>query len=93
MRRSRQRASQADSVGASTGATGTAMLDGQNIVNLPTSRLNRIRAEKIAMIFQDPMTSLNPYMRVSDQMAEVLTLHKGLSKREAARPSQNSRLK
>ena len=42
-----------------------------------------IRASKIAMIFQDPMTSLNPYMRISDQMAEVLTLHKGISKKDA----------
>jgi oligopeptide transport system ATP-binding protein len=45
--------------------------------------LNKIRAERIAMIFQDPMTSLNPYMRISDQMAEVLTLHQGMSKRDA----------
>ncbi|MDB6179829.1 oligopeptide/dipeptide ABC transporter ATP-binding protein [Paracoccus fistulariae] len=64
-------------------ATGSVVFDGQEILNAPPKLLNRIRAEKIAMIFQDPMTSLNPYMRVSDQMAEVLTLHKGLSKRDA----------
>jgi oligopeptide transport system ATP-binding protein len=64
-------------------ATGSAKLDGMEIVNLPESKLNRIRMEKIAMIFQDPMTSLNPYMRVSDQMTEVLQHHRGLSRREA----------
>ncbi|WP_022707625.1 MULTISPECIES: oligopeptide/dipeptide ABC transporter ATP-binding protein [Paracoccus] len=64
-------------------ATGSVTFDGQEILNAPPKVLNRIRAEKIAMIFQDPMTSLNPYMRVSDQMAEVLTLHKGMSKRQA----------
>ncbi|MFC0200724.1 oligopeptide/dipeptide ABC transporter ATP-binding protein [Paracoccus rhizosphaerae] len=64
-------------------ASGRVIFDGQNILNAPPKVLNRIRAEQIAMIFQDPMTSLNPYMRVSDQMAEVLTLHKGLSKRDA----------
>jgi oligopeptide transport system ATP-binding protein len=64
-------------------ATGSAKLEGQEILNLPDSKLNRIRMEKIAMIFQDPMTSLNPYIRVSDQMAEVLVHHRGLSKRSA----------
>ncbi len=64
-------------------ATGSAKLDGQEILNLPDSQLNRIRAEKIAMIFQDPMTSLNPYLRVSDQMAEVLVHHRGVSKKSA----------
>lgn len=64
-------------------ATGSVRFDGQEILNAPVKTLNRVRAEKIAMIFQDPMTSLNPYMRVADQMAEVLTLHKGISKREA----------
>jgi oligopeptide transport system ATP-binding protein len=64
-------------------ATGSAKLEGQEILNLPNAKLNRIRAEKIAMIFQDPMTSLNPYLRVSDQMAEVLVHHRGISKRAA----------
>ena len=64
-------------------ASGSVMFDGQEILNARPKVLNSIRAEKMAMIFQDPMTSLNPYMRVADQMAEVLTLHKGLSKRDA----------
>ncbi|MFN4062045.1 MAG: oligopeptide/dipeptide ABC transporter ATP-binding protein [Paracoccus hibiscisoli] len=68
-------------------ASGSVMFDGQEILNAPVKLLNRIRAEQIAMIFQDPMTSLNPYMRVADQMAEVLTLHKGLSKRDAVTES------
>jgi oligopeptide transport system ATP-binding protein len=64
-------------------ATGSAKLEGQEILNLSNAKMNRIRMEKIAMIFQDPMTSLNPYLRVSDQMAEVLVHHRGLSKRAA----------
>jgi oligopeptide transport system ATP-binding protein len=64
-------------------ATGTVMWDGRNLLELPQAELNRVRANEIAMIFQDPMTSLNPYMRVSDQMAEVLMLHKGMGKRAA----------
>ena len=64
-------------------ATGSAQLDGMEILNLPDAKLNRIRMEKIAMIFQDPMTSLNPYLRVSDQMAEVLQHHRGISKKAA----------
>lgn len=68
-------------------ATGSVRFDGDEILNAKPKVINRIRAEKMAMIFQDPMTSLNPYMRVADQMAEVLTLHKGLSKREAVAES------
>ncbi|MFC3169687.1 dipeptide ABC transporter ATP-binding protein [Paracoccus fontiphilus] len=64
-------------------ASGSVRLDGQEILNAPPKVLNRVRAERIAMIFQDPMTSLNPYMRVSRQMAEVLVMHKGMSWREA----------
>ena len=63
--------------------TGSAKFQGDEILNLPEHKLNRIRSEKIAMIFQDPMTSLNPYMKVKDQLMEVLMLHKGVSKAEA----------
>ncbi|MEL3924699.1 ABC transporter ATP-binding protein [Aeromonas enteropelogenes] len=63
--------------------TGSAKFQGDEILNLPEAKLNKIRAEKIAMIFQDPMTSLNPYMKVQDQLMEVLLLHKGVSKAEA----------
>lgn len=63
--------------------TGSAKFQGEEILNLPESKLNKIRSEKIAMIFQDPMTSLNPYMKVQDQLMEVLMLHKGVSKAEA----------
>jgi len=68
-------------------ASGSVKFNGQEILNLPNNDLNSIRAEKIAMIFQDPMTSLNPYVRVSDQMAEVLIHHKGISKRDAIKQS------
>ena len=63
--------------------TGSAKFQGEEILNLPESKLNKIRSEKIAMIFQDPMTSLNPYMKVKDQLMEVLMLHKGMSKAAA----------
>ncbi|TOM93908.1 ABC transporter ATP-binding protein, partial [Vibrio parahaemolyticus] len=45
--------------------------------------LNRIRAEKIGMIFQDPMTSLNPFMKIGKQLSEVLMVHKGMSRKQA----------
>lgn len=64
-------------------ATGRAVLDGQDILNMPPRELNKIRPEKMAMVFQDPMTSLNPYMRLSDQLCEVLMHHRGMSKRDA----------
>ncbi|WP_305405694.1 ABC transporter ATP-binding protein [Photobacterium leiognathi] len=63
--------------------SGSAKFEGNEILNLPEKALNHIRAEQIAMIFQDPMISLNPYMKVSDQLMEVLMLHKNMSKSEA----------
>ena len=64
-------------------ASGSVEFDGAELLGLGESEFNRIRASQIAMVFQDPMTSLNPYMRISDQMTEVLTLHRGMSRREA----------
>ena len=68
-------------------ATGSVKFEDQEILNLSISELNLIRSEKIAIIFQDPMTSLNPYMKISEQMAEVLIHHKGLSKTDAIKQS------
>ena len=68
-------------------ATGSVKFQGEEILNLSNKQLNKIRAEKIAMIFQDPMTSLNPYVRVSDQMTEVLVHHQGLLKSDALKQS------
>lgn len=65
--------------------SGSALFNGQEILGLPENALNHIRAEQIAMIFQDPMTSLNPYMKIGQQLSEVLVMHKGLSRKEAQR--------
>ncbi|BFM50178.1 oligopeptide ABC transporter ATP-binding protein OppD [Marinomonas sp. THO17] len=62
---------------------GQARFEGQDILSLSDKQMNRIRSKEIAMIFQDPMTSLNPYMKVGKQLIEVLILHKGMSKVEA----------
>ena len=64
-------------------AAGSVEFDGAEILGLGEAALNRVRSRQIAMIFQDPMTSLNPYMRISDQMTEVLTVHRGMKRREA----------
>jgi oligopeptide transport system ATP-binding protein len=66
-------------------STGSVRYRGREILNLPARRLNAIRGEKIAMIFQDPMTSLNPYLKISRQMTEVLRAHKGLGEAAARR--------
>ena len=68
-------------------AAGSVKYMGQEILNLPEAAMNNYRANEISMIFQDPMTSLNPYMRISKQLTEVLIYHKGMSKREALRES------
>ena len=64
-------------------ASGSVLFEGQEILGLAEAKLNKVRAEKIAMIFQDPMTSLNPYIRVGEQLVEVLILHKGMNKAAA----------
>lgn len=63
--------------------TGEALFKGQNLLGLPTAELNKVRGMSLSMIFQDPMTSLNPYLKVSRQMTEVLIEHQGMNKKEA----------
>jgi len=64
-------------------AKGQALFKGEDLLQMSTSELNRHRGREIAMIFQDPMTSLNPYMRIDKQMIEVVRHHQGLNKTEA----------
>ena len=64
-------------------ATGSARFGGVELLGMRPDELNRIRGSRMAMIFQDSMTSLNPYLRISRQMTEVLVQHRGLSETEA----------
>ena len=68
-------------------ASGSIHFQGQDLLNLSKADLNRVRGDRIAMIFQDPMTCLNGYLSIARQMTEVLTLHKGMSYRDAKRRS------
>jgi oligopeptide transport system ATP-binding protein len=64
-------------------ARGSARFAERELLGLTEAELNRIRGRRIGMIFQDAMTSLNPYLRVSRQMTEVLVTHRGSSERAA----------
>jgi oligopeptide transport system ATP-binding protein len=66
-------------------ATGRVMLGDVNLIGLRHSELDRYRGRDIAMIFQDPMTSLNPSLRVRTQLAEVLVRHQGFEKERAVK--------
>ncbi len=62
---------------------GEILLNGRDLLKLDEAELRRVRGSEISMIFQEPMTALNPVLTVGYQMAEVLRLHKGLSKKQA----------
>ena len=64
-------------------AGGEIRLDGERIDNLPPARMRLIRGRRIGIVFQDPLTSLNPLMRVGDQLAETIMAHKSLGRRQA----------
>ncbi|GII31775.1 ABC transporter ATP-binding protein [Planotetraspora mira] len=63
---------------------GRIMLDGRDLVPLSESGLRRVRGGEIGMVFQDPMSSLNPTMAIGDQVAEAVRLHRRVSRRQAA---------
>jgi oligopeptide transport system ATP-binding protein len=67
--------------------SGSAYFDGVDLLNASKDELRKIRGQRISMIFQDPMTALNPYMTIGAQLMEPLLLHRGLSKEAAAKRS------
>src|SRR5690606_32817316 len=62
---------------------GTALFAGDDLSSMNEASLRRIRGHRISMIFQDPMTALNPYMRILDQLTEPLIVHRHMSLKEA----------
>ena len=62
--------------------SGEILLEGKDLMKVPEKDMFNIRGNKISMIFQDPMTSLNPVMTVGEQISEVIELHQKLSKEE-----------
>jgi len=67
---------------------GSIHLDGDNLLELSEAEMRKIRGNKVAMIFQDPMTALNPVQRVGDQIAEVVKIHNHCTKAEAAKRAE-----
>ena len=61
--------------------SGSVMFEGRDLLALPERKMRDLRGNRLAMIFQEPMTSLNPSYTVGDQVGEVLVRHRGLSKR------------
>ena len=62
---------------------GSVMLEGTDLLGLDESEMRAIRGDRISMIFQEPMTSLNPVMRIGDQITEAVRLHRAMSHKEA----------
>jgi peptide/nickel transport system ATP-binding protein len=62
---------------------GSIMLEGQDLLGLDEAEMRQIRGNRISMIFQEPMTSLNPVMRIGDQITEAVRLHRQMTAREA----------
>jgi oligopeptide transport system ATP-binding protein len=63
--------------------SGEVLFHGQDILSLPADEVRKIRGKRISMIFQDPMTSLNPFMRISKQLMEITQLHLGHTREQA----------
>ncbi|HIG01374.1 MAG TPA: ABC transporter ATP-binding protein [Myxococcales bacterium] len=62
---------------------GRVMLGGRNLLELPVKEMRAVRGRRVAMIFQEPMTSLNPVIRVGDQVVEAIRLHESVSRSQA----------
>ena len=71
-------------------STGEALWKGEDLLTASPRRLREIRGNDIAMIFQDPMTSLNPVHKIGDQLVEAILLHQDVSKKAARRRARSS---
>ena len=69
--------------------SGQVLFRGQDLLKLPAEEMRHIRGAKIGMIFQDPLTALNPVHRVGNQIAEVFQVHRGMSKKEGLEEAIN----
>ncbi|MGB8819116.1 MAG: ABC transporter ATP-binding protein [Rhizobiaceae bacterium] len=65
--------------------TGAALFEGKNLIGMTTGELDTIRGSDITMVFQDPMTALNPVLRISRQLTEIVEVHTGATNAEASR--------
>ena len=74
-------------------SSGRILLEGQDLVNMPAAQMRNIRGGRVSMIFQDPMTSLNPIMTVGEQIAEVIMIHEKATAREAMAKAKEMLLK
>ena len=63
--------------------SGQILMDGRNLLTLPEAEMRKVRGNKISMIFQEPMTSLNPVFTIGDQVGEVFRIHRGMNRQEA----------
>ncbi len=68
---------------------GKVLLDDTDLVQLPEEEMQKIRGKRISMIFQDPMTALNPTLRIGKQISEVIRVHEGVSERKAEEEAKN----
>ncbi|MCA1498914.1 MULTISPECIES: ABC transporter ATP-binding protein [unclassified Bradyrhizobium] len=66
-------------------ASGRILFEGRDLVTLGAEELRKLRGDRLAMVFQEPMTSLNPLLRVGEQIAEVIVEHRGVSEADARR--------
>jgi oligopeptide/dipeptide ABC transporter ATP-binding protein len=68
-------------------AEGSIRFDGQDLLKIPEKEMRRVRGNRISMVFQEPMTSLNPLFTIGNQVAEAIRVHRRVSKREAEEQS------
>src|SRR5437764_6540093 len=71
-------------------AGGQVLLEGRDLISLSEREMRSVRGKDIAMIFQEPMTSLNPVYTIGDQIVEAVMLHQGVSSRQAYRIAEDS---